>query len=113
MVAKYTAKHMKGPQQSTRWDTKREWTIEDVRGQDCFGSGRGRKKEQQESKISELDGQEGFVTFAMMSVKHLVAQRPKLGESVKPNDERKEPIVLELPDSSVHIRTEGTTVQLY
>ena len=39
-----------------------------------------------------------FVTFAMMSVKRSVAHRPKLGEGVKPNQERKKPIILEPPD---------------
>ena len=37
--------------------------------------------------------------------------RPKIGEGIKPNKERKEPRKLDPPDSSIAIRTEGTTVQ--
>ena len=53
-----------------------------------------------------------FVSYAMMSAKQSVAHRPKIRQSSKPNKERKQPRILVPPDSSVSIRTEGTTVQL-
>ena len=53
-----------------------------------------------------------FVTFAMITLKHSVAYRPKLREKLKTNQEKKEPRKLGQPDTTIHTRTEGTTVQL-
>ena len=67
---------------------------------------------QQEKRCQNAVDRRGFVTVAMMKVKHSVVHRPKIGESVTPNTERKEPSHLDPPDLSIALRTEGTAVQL-
>ena len=47
-----------------------------------------------------------FVSFVLMNVKHCVIHRPRIGESVKPNKERIEPIKLGMT-TAVHLFFEG------
>ena len=64
-----------------------------------------------EKRCQTAEDKRDFVTFAMFIVKLSVAHRPKVGECVKSNKEEQEPMTLGKPDSSISIRTEGTTVQ--
>ena len=52
------------------------------------------------------------VTVSLLSAKHRVFHRPKIGESVKTNKERKEPEILGPPDESMSTHTECTTAQM-
>ena len=66
------------------------------------------KRRSCQNSVDKID----FVTLAMMSAKHSAVHRPIIGESIKPNKDRKAPRKLEPPVSSVTIRSDGTTVQV-
>ena len=52
------------------------------------------------------------MTFALNSVKHSVAHRPKIGEEVRTHGTTKEPRRLGPPDSMIPLRPGGTTAQM-
>ena len=54
----------------------------------------------------------GFITFALLSVQHVIAHRSRHGDEQNPSKERKAPRQVELPDTSIHTRKGGPTVQL-
>ena len=62
--------------------------------------------------MSDGKGQDRFRDLAMLSVKHSVAHRPKIGACAKSNREKKEPRILGPPDVSMSFHTEGITVQM-
>ena len=53
----------------------------------------------------------GGQAFSVLSVKHSVAHRPKIGECVESDKERKDPRMLRPPDESISNGAEGTTVK--
>ena len=112
LVAKNTqALNMRGdPNNHTRWKHKLAWHN---RGcvWDKIASGWSGKEEWsiEKKKCHTAEDKRDL----LMSVKHPVLHRPKIGERSKPNKERKEPRQLGPPDDSICIRTEGTTVQMF
>ena len=72
----------------------------------------GKENGARENKCCTEEDKRDFVTFALSSVKHSVAHRPRIGERSKPVKEKKEPKILGPADISISYRTEGTTVQM-
>ena len=95
------------PNGHTRWRQKRGCVWDKIASEWA-----GMEEWSEKRKMSKCSGQERFHNFRSDCVKHSVAFRPKIGEVVKPNKERKAPRKLEPPDLSIAPRTEGTTVQM-
>ena len=75
-------------------------------------NGQGRETGVNEEKCEKRMVKRDFVTRVLMNVEHSVVHRPRIGEGVKPNKERKEPRQWGPSDKTITIRSEGTSVQV-
>ena len=102
---------MLDPSNHTRWKHKWRWHNRGCVWDKTTSERSGVEDWSEKKKNARMQWTSGF-RHAMMNVKLSVMHRPKIGESVKPSTERKEPIKFGPLDLLIALRSEGTTVQL-